>query len=293
MTNLLACQAIFFLLFAFLATSAFADCTFKSGTSEQSVCPCKTEDQQCKPWLTSGCNVGSQMKLIFALDKAQENYNVTVGNRTVERVSYRFCPIVDQFEAFNLNLAGVIAATNRSGNQPGHPAVTSFFEPSYVSAYGFGTSSDTTNFTNLTDSTVVLAKRDATLCPSTKPIAFTPFLILNITLKSGLFNYVTNFDQAIQTGFAPTCNADDLCLMTGGGSDYVCLGNTPGKKNCAKCVGDNDDATNWNTAVFAAFFGTDASGRRLMSGSSSPLAFQQFAAAPFITSAVNKIQGSI
>ena len=57
----------------------------------------------CYPWRVEGptCNRGNRMNLRFMLQVAAENYNAT--GTYAENVTFPFCPVVDELQAFNLS----------------------------------------------------------------------------------------------------------------------------------------------------------------------------------------------
>merc|ERR1719498_1677476 len=65
-------------------------------------------------------------------------------------------------------------------------------------------------------------------------VAVANFLVFNMTMTDGVFKYAGTATPAIQTGFMPTCDKTDTCVL--GDVDSKCLGRESGRKNCASCV---------------------------------------------------------
>ena len=84
------------------------------------------------------------------------------------------------------------------------------------------------------------------------------------------FFFLQNGDP-IGNGFVNSCSDDGSeCLFD---SDSFCIGDAATSRwNCAKCVSTSSTLT-----VLASFYGTDSAGDPLLSGSSNPINFRQFA----------------
>ena len=100
-------------------------------------------------------------------------------------------------------------------------------------------------------------------------------LVLNISLLNGLFRYQDGYPQPAGVGFSPTCDDLNRCMLD---TTQVCIGDVDGRMNCARCLYDLDlynatEMVNQRLQVWLAYYGTDARGRQLRSGASSPMNF--------------------
>lgn len=244
----------------------------------------------CKPWSVSGkaCGRGGRMNLRFAVDVAAENYNHSADNvfngTNRWHVSYAFCPVVDQLQTFSFNYSAVWAASTFRYNSTGHRTLhfTNISNTSYLRAYGMGEFGMPDQFPpNDYDSSAVLFQRDSE-CQS--GISIATFMVLNITMTNGKYRHVKGFHQGVQVGFSPSCDSSDKCMF----GSHRCVG-PKGRKNCGQCIDQPDDLIKTQTSVWTSYYGTDKSGRRLMSGSDNPLNFRQFAT----TDAYNSVSGKV
>ena len=115
-------------------------------------------------------------------------------------------------------------------------------------------------------------------------IAIANFLVYNVTLDNG--KYKTKRNAASGNGFVPTCTSDDKCDFD---TNSVCIKNPAygHKGNCGVCkntVKVAEQNTN-DVRILLSYYGTDSGGRVMLSGSSNPLNFRQFA----ITDIASKI----
>jgi hypothetical protein len=217
--------------------------------------------------------INSQMQVAFTVDASAENaeniMNVTLNaNSTPAAVSYSFCPTVDQLQAFNLSESATWAA--------GDIAIQNLTQLSNQSYLRFvGVSNDATlvpTDASWGSALIYDGNVDSKLCSSGKAVA--SFLVLNITLNNGIYRTTSTFSEPVQVGFQPTCTDDNVCLFD---PDLTCIG-AAGKKNCATCVHQYSDLVRDQVQVFASYYGTDANGRTLQSGSENPLNFRQLSA---------------
>ena len=119
---------------------------------------------------------------------------------------------------------------------------------------------------------VTVLDRNSSVCGMDKAMMAT-FLIYNVTLSDGEYKYKNR--DPIGNGFVSTCDSDDECLFAGGDKDVKCLRDAyTGTSNCAKCVGEDIE----DIRVLISYYGTTSGGDALLSGSSNPLNFKQFAA---------------
>jgi hypothetical protein len=123
----------------------------------------------------------------------------------------------------------------------------------------------------------------------TDPVAYVNFLILNISLSNGVFRYLSGHADPPGNGFVPTCDADDICTVD---ADMRCVGDIPGKKNCAKCYARNraDAVAAESMQVWVSYYGTDGGGKRLRSGASNPLNFRKYSMGGVYNDLVNSVQ---
>ena len=210
------------------------------------------------------------------------NTAFAIINQSVS-VAYGFCPVVDQLQVLNLS----DSATYSAGNRP-FRTLSTLTNKSYVSVYGMGPRSNFLYPSNESDSMAVIMDRHPD-CPQTQPLAIVRFLVLNVTVTNGRYNYGANGDQGVQIGFNPTCTVYDACLLSSG----VCVGDRPGRRNCAQCVGNYTDLETSGLRIWTSYYGTDANGRPMMSGSSNPLAFQEYTVTPIYNTVANDVTSRV
>ena len=266
-----------------------------SATSSVSQCE---QQQACKPYpsyYSNGqaapkCAKGDRMDLRFMLEIPysrwyQKSLEPGVNVHYPERVNisgttidypvawpYFFCPIVDELQAFTLYNASQLTSTGYYND------TWTTLNSTRLSVYGMGNKGSPRVPEDYDDSSVMIYQ-NTSLCGNVNGSAFpaiVDFLVLNITMTTGEYLYKPSFEQAIQVGFEPTCDSGDICKLGSG----VCIGDKPGRKNCAKCMYKPDDVKNAHLKVWTSYYGTDKNGRAFLSGSSNPLAFKQFSATP-------------
>jgi len=258
----------------------------------------------CQPWGVAyhACQRKSRMDLRITLDRSKSRWS-DENSGTGESVNapgapYFFCPVVDELQAFSLNHSAYEALTlkgTEGDSVPTWDLSASTPEEKYlnVSIYGMGYP-DVEPHTE-DDASALVVEKNSTLCPpltvgynASTPgswpqyqSAMVQLLILNLTMTKGEYKYSSKLDQPIQSGFAPTCDETDNCKLF---NDGVCIGLKKGKKNCAKCISSpsqvSDHSNNIDLKIWASYYGTDKTGRKMMSGSENPLAFTQFSAEP-------------
>lgn len=235
----------------------------------------------CEPWNAAmSCTIGSYMRLPFVLDISKENsQNIFNGNK--QQVGYGFCPQVDQLQAFTLpDAAGWAAGDFKSGNATSAINTADLGDgssstPAFLRIFGAVGFQDTkTNIPKDSYSSSAMIFDPAQTCTTAlgEPgVYIASFLVINFTMSNGQYRMVSSFDQSVQVGFQPSCDATDTCQVS---PDQYCLGNSTGNKNCATCVAQTvADLNNTQIQVFASYYGTDATGRKMQSGSSNPLNF--------------------
>jgi hypothetical protein len=243
--------------------------------------------QACYPWdlgIGPYCGRGNKISLRFTTDIAPENhyelYNTTPPT-IMTTVSYGFCPIVDELQAFNLSAApllGALHVTNFNASNistvlyPDENALnfSARVADGYLYAYGFGTT-DSVRQPNSSTSTgaVKIISNDTLLCPG--GLLVSSFLVLAITLDKGRFKYVSDRANPVGSQFLSTC-AGGFCSMD---SSQKCIG-TELVSNCARCYTNPSKLANATVQIWVSYYGTDVNGRTLLSGSNNPLNFQKF-----------------
>jgi hypothetical protein len=243
----------------------------------------------CYPWSAQGpaCSRGSRMNLRFTGTAAPENgVNVSGVAGNVTEMTYAFCPIVDELQAFNLTNFTRLAAVYSEDN--GATWKEGTVSKSYISAIGFGNQTSRT-LPPLSSEGKVLILDATSNSPCNAPsgtggavgsgsgagtgsIGFVNFLVLNVTLVNGKFIYVAGQENPPGNGFAYTCNSNDLCSID---SEQRCFGDTAGKKMCGKCY-DAATLSSQTMQIWVSYYGTDVNGRTLRSGASNPLNFLKY-----------------
>eukprot|EP01061_Rhynchopus_euleeides_P015487 TRINITY_DN26424_c0_g1_i1.p1 TRINITY_DN26424_c0_g1~~TRINITY_DN26424_c0_g1_i1.p1 ORF type:complete len:285 (+),score=84.40 TRINITY_DN26424_c0_g1_i1:56-856(+) len=222
-------------------------------------------DEQCQPWLwaqprsgdaSAPCSRGDRMDHRFVLGDIAA---ASVGDSPTGEVGYRtyfFCPEVDKFSSFALSGATAYAETTNNGSL-------------YLAVYGAGKSSEVRVPDETQESHTLVYTKDSR-CDRYGGYAMANFLLYNITLKDGNYRYKNG--DPIGNGFVNSCESDgETCLFD---SKSFCIGDKAQNKwNCAECV----TSSSAEPRVLATFYGTDSGGKPLLSGSSNPLNFRQFA----------------
>ena len=237
-----------------------------------------SRSQACYPWdlgIGPYCGRGNKINLRFTVDLAPENYYKaynTTPPTVMTTASYGFCPVVDELQAFNLSAAPILAGMQLD-NTTSHTNVTSSrfslnMTEAYVYAYGFG-GIDSVLFPNSSTSTG--AVQIAANLSSCNGILLTTFLVLAVTLDKGKFKYTSDQLNPLGSQFQSTCTGG-VCSMD---SKQKCIGNGL-TSNCAKCFTNPADLANATVQIWVSYYGTDTTGRTLLSGSNNPLNFQQF-----------------
>lgn len=270
----------------------------------------------CQPWnALMACTIGKEMRLPLVLDISRENAQ-NVFNGQKNQIGYGYCPQVDQLQAFSLpEAAGWAAGDFRNGNFTADTAAaddgsgsgsgSSTDAPAaYLRIFGAVGFQDTkTNIPKNTYSSSAVIfdpKQSCTTANNEDGFLVATFLVINFTMTNGEYRMISSFDQSVQVGFEPTCDSTDTCQIS---SSQPCLGNTTGNKNCAVCVARSGGVAALNNTqiqVFASYYGTDANGRKMQSGSSNPLNFLALSSTGVfnklksdITGAVNTVQSQI
>ncbi|AAZ11984.1 hypothetical protein, conserved [Trypanosoma brucei brucei TREU927] len=203
-----------------------------------------TSGSACQPWDGGKpCNGAQRMDLrVGVRDSASGNIS-----------ALGFCPIVDEVQAFRLT--GLFPSL-----------VNKTVGSSYtISVYGQGESGNRTG--DLSNSVLYATTSDK--CKSDS-LAVAKFLILNLSMKQGLYTYAGNASYPTDTGFFPTCERNQ-CLLS---SDAFCIGNGV-NNNCASCV-EKGSLGKAETTVWASYYGSAAGGVLFRSGDYNPKNFHAF-----------------
>jgi hypothetical protein len=278
MTRFIGCVLLLFIV-AFTATLCSAQANRKTVRVA-----CGTKNA-CFPWQPQGpkCGRGNRMNLRFMLSVAPENYRI-VNNETISSVTYAFCPIVDELQAFNLSsairnaatYAGVAVDPDTGFNVPAR-VKSQKLEVAHLSIFGLGDVDETDParffFPNATTSYgSVGIVFNTTDCNNEGELGMVSFLVLNITLANGLYKYYEDFRMPTGAGFSPTCDGYGVCLLD---PSMKCFGE-PGKQNCGECTNVDSKLATAPLQIWTSYYGTDAFGRQMRSGSSNPLNFRAF-----------------
>lgn len=253
---------------------------FESASSQKASRVLCSAKEACIPYSVNGtrqgvnCARGNKMSVRLSLEIAPERIGIDTAS-TMDNVSYAFCPVVDELQAFNLTEAGRLI-----GTYPDPHDVTNFFLSKKVTqiflyAYGFG-GQDNELRPQLGSEGMVMVVDNVTtpFCPY-GALDVATFLVLNISMKKGKFVYDPEFRQPAGVGFMPTCSSKDICIFD---QSMHCMGVERGRKNCAECIYDGNELARKGIMVWTSYYGTDKSGRTYKSGSSNPLNFRAFAA---------------
>ena len=271
------------LVAAVIAESPFNDCAGYPGRQASA----------CEPQGSTPCTRGQRMSLRTGL--VRKRLPGLTGGVTEEYASWGFCPVVDQLQAYNLSQGMTFAV----GLQPSIFQNINVFwnttgvqiNETFVVMGNFGYAGTTPTNSSSDSYVKVFDLNSNTLCPVTngvQPVAIVNFLILNITMTNGYFRQIMSFPQSIQVGFQPTCDANDQCTMGTG----VCIGDKPGRKNCATCYASPADVARAEMHIWAAYYGTDQRGRVMTSGGDNPLNFEQFSQKPIVNDLKSSLSGA-
>jgi hypothetical protein len=236
-------------------------------------------ENACYPWSDKGpaCARGNRMNLRFQSNSAPEN-GVTrsgvPGNFT--DMTYAFCPVVDELQAFNLTNFTRLVGVYQDGAGVWRQATS--VNKSYLSAIGFGNQTSRT-LPPLTSQGKVLIMDNTVNNPcigsgsTDAPIGFVSFLVLNVSMSNGLFTYLAGHENPPGNGFVATCTENDVCQID---PKQKCFGDYPGRKMCGKCYATAADLAKETMQVWVSYYGTDVNGRTLRSGASNPMNFLKY-----------------
>eukprot|EP01060_Flectonema_neradi_P035323 TRINITY_DN6473_c0_g1_i1.p1 TRINITY_DN6473_c0_g1~~TRINITY_DN6473_c0_g1_i1.p1 ORF type:complete len:278 (+),score=42.27 TRINITY_DN6473_c0_g1_i1:78-911(+) len=243
----------------------------------------------CRPWADMSCARGDSMDVVFAFGAFSDMCNNsascgtnpasigTSGTCIGKQVctgykTHAYCGKVDKFSSFTLqNSFSVLGQSSNEGP-------TRYLD---IAMYGSGGAGEHLPYENMTTRTAIA---DFTHPDCNNTLAIANFLIYNITLDSGNYKYKHNAPSG--NGFVPTCSSSGTCDFDTGS---VCITNPNygDKGNCGVCAKDvprDQNSTN-DVRVLVSYYGTDSNGRAMLSGSSNPLNFRQFA----VTDVASKI----
>lgn len=255
------------------------------------------------------CQRKLRMDLRFTMDQAYSHWKKEVNasgalTSVQSGVPYFFCPVVDELAAYSLNhsISRVLLDKHDKWDVSdmeegsGYQVMDPKRKYLNITVFGMGQLPLMDQPQPEDDSYALIVEQNSTMCPAltkgtnwphidlnnTRQSAVVHFLVLNITTTLGEYKYESGTSlQPIQSGFMSTCDETDRCKLF---DDGVCIGLKKGKKNCAKCVESPgqalDHANNLDLKIWSSFYGTDKTGRKMMSGSENPLSFTQFSAEP-------------
>ncbi|CUF84110.1 Hypothetical protein, putative [Bodo saltans] len=228
----------------------------------------------CRPWNQHvPCTSGASMDLRFVIDTWEGSTNDAYSNGQVA-----FCPLVDANQAFVLDgVSDYIDGAFLNGN------ASSTFNNTNIYVYGQGSLDSSANpqsdgsgalFSYIFPSAGGDAPQFGSGCGDGE-LAVVSFLMINFTMTNGAYLYQHNGTEIggnpINSGWVSTCDSGNKCLF----GDPACIG-MGNVMNCAKCY-NQASLDQVSTRVWAAYYGTDASGKTYISGQDNPLNFLQYA----------------
>eukprot|EP01063_Lacrimia_lanifica_P027313 TRINITY_DN381_c0_g1_i1.p2 TRINITY_DN381_c0_g1~~TRINITY_DN381_c0_g1_i1.p2 ORF type:complete len:273 (+),score=102.99 TRINITY_DN381_c0_g1_i1:71-889(+) len=225
----------------------------------------------CQPWMwaepgaaANPCTKGDQMDMrVIVGDPMGTFADADDADATPEDErpyrTYFFCPEVDRFTSLQAN--GSLAVLRNVAELDAN--ATSL----RMAVYGTGRSYETRIPDALAASSAVVYEANHPKCDGGAAAA--SFLVYNVTLDGGEYKYKGG--DPVGNGFVNTCNdRGDYCMFD---SAAFCIGSN-GTSNCAACVTPEKSS---DLKVLMSYYGTDKGGKTLLSGSSNPLNFRQFA----------------
>jgi hypothetical protein len=241
----------------------------------------------CRPWSKfAPCSIGGSMNTRFIVERWDN------GSVAMPFGESSFCPLVDQNEAFILeNTGDYVEPAFWENNQ------SSTVNNTKIWLYGQGNLNTTNVHEPIAHGSGVLlsymfpsqgSPEFGTGC-SNGELAVASFLMINFTMTNGIYLYKavpagdTIDGNPINAGWVSTCDASNQCLF----GDAACIG-MGGVMNCARCY-DQTSVQTAKTRVWAAYYGTDASGRSFVSGQDNPLNFLQYASGSAYTTIANNL----
>nr|CCC48577.1 conserved hypothetical protein [Trypanosoma vivax Y486] len=193
----------------------------------------------CQPWdKNKACSRNELMDLRFGVQ----------NHASGEMAAFGLCPVVDQVQAFEFTGIGSLLGGLLSDNY------ATFF------VYGQGPMyQPTEDYSNS-----VLYAKEAPECGQDR-LAVVDFLLLKISMSSGVYAYESNVTFPHDTGFVPTCSWLGGCFHS---SADICIGRD-GEKNCARCV-PKEMLDSVRTTVWVSYYGSDRYGAEFTSGAHNP-----------------------
>eukprot|EP00756_Hemistasia_phaeocysticola_P008512 Hpha_TRINITY_DN14637_c0_g1::TRINITY_DN14637_c0_g1_i1::g.47838::m.47838 len=201
---------------------------------------------------------------VFVEEVVQSGTPLTgFGDFAEQYKTYFFCTTVDSFTAITLKGSARALATTTGKEMQ-------------AAVYGAGRSGTPRVPTEGMESRVTVWDPNHPKCPRG---AVADFLVYNVTLRDGRFAYLGG--DPIGNGFVPTCEGTGVDALCGFDPESVCIG-SGNSYNCARCytpstTGDATSPTDVDISIFVTYYGTDANGDNLLSGSSNPINFREFA----------------
>ncbi|KAJ9460177.1 hypothetical protein DIPPA_04866 [Diplonema papillatum] len=246
----------------------------------------------CSPWAPSpvSCKRGNNIDFRLAVG----TFNCTADDSTcgtnpsfttpctddvgcVGYMTHFYCGEVDEFSSFTLARSAEYVAQS--------PKDAAF--PLEIAVYGHGMLTNEVIPSPGMNSRVPVYQFNHSGCAAGEA-AIASFLVYNITLDDGKFKYKNR--EPVGNGFVNTCD-DNKCAFD---SDSICIGDPATQSsNCAKCitVTNSDKNPEFDMRVLLSYYGTDSSGKVLLSGSSNPLNFREFAVGGAATDIQKDISG--
>eukprot|EP01061_Rhynchopus_euleeides_P042366 TRINITY_DN73936_c0_g1_i1.p1 TRINITY_DN73936_c0_g1~~TRINITY_DN73936_c0_g1_i1.p1 ORF type:complete len:280 (+),score=84.95 TRINITY_DN73936_c0_g1_i1:67-906(+) len=199
----------------------------------------------------------------------------TAGSGCTGYKTHFFCAKVDKFSAFTLSKSYLYLTAMQSHNNTAELAV---YETGKLTADKVGGL-----LPELSQNSRVRVMDNST---SEDCSLIATFLIYNVTLKDGSYQYKNR--EPIGNGFESTCDSDNKCMFD---SSAKCLPDpVSGRTNCAKCSNEMKAGED-DLRILTTYYGTDSGGNALLSGSSNPLNFRQFAVTGMANDIFDDIKG--
>eukprot|EP01064_Diplonema_japonicum_P026141 TRINITY_DN37558_c0_g1_i1.p1 TRINITY_DN37558_c0_g1~~TRINITY_DN37558_c0_g1_i1.p1 ORF type:complete len:303 (+),score=85.70 TRINITY_DN37558_c0_g1_i1:65-910(+) len=239
----------------------------------------------CKPWMND-CKIDDSIDIRFAVGAIETctgsaaasdcgtnngtKYQCSNTNGCVGYKTHFFCGKVDQFTSVELKdsatyMEGAVPETD--GNYSGYLDIVQ------IGAGKLGNDPETKVIPEREQSSrIPVYQKSHPKCNDGPAIA--NFLVYNVTMTRGKYEYKNN--DPTGNGFVNTCDGDRCDFV----SNSVCIKGAEGKyNNCGQCLNptyNNGDNAN-DIRVLITYYGTDKSNNVLLSGSSNPMNFRQFA----------------
>ena len=218
------------------------------------------EDKACDGACIPGkaepkCKVGSRMSVQLGVDYRS---HTDIWNRNT--TSFGVCPVVD-------TLTGIKLTNLRADNKAAYLKVANFLTPQPVDPLA------DPNASEIPAAYIKIAEQNTT----TSDKYVVDLVVLNVTMSNGQFVGIVNSNTSLEwdgAGFMPTCDPDGKCIDVPM-DNRKCIGDVPDKMFCAKKLEPSGE-TQFNTRVVVIYYGSDADGKSMESGSTRPFKFSGF-----------------